>query len=144
MARVDDGLRVLFHNNLRKFGAHCTTIETGNSTLGVPDSHICIEGIDLWIEHKRAYANCVRLSVEQVGWISYRKRVGGRVFVAVRKRRKASARLKDCDDLYIFDGRDAEVLKEEGLKKVMPIGLWGGGPRKWLWTEIVELLTSKK
>lgn len=136
---IDGGLRALFHKHLKKFGAHCQAIETSTG-LGVPDSNICLNGVEFWIEHKKCSANAVRLSIEQSAWITQRVRCGGKVFIAVRKKRNTSKRLTAIDELWLIPGVQAMGLREQGLKATMPLAIWQGGPANWPWDEIKRIL----
>ncbi|SRR5712691_9338895 len=128
----DGSLRVEFRKHLRE--AQWTSIETGLTEGGVPDSHyIFAGGVEGWIEHKKAAANAVVFQPLQVGWLSRRARLGGRCFVAVRQTR--------TDDLYLFDGADAAAIQSGGLRGASPLGRWGGGPSGWNWTQVREVLT---
>ena len=137
---IDGGLRALFHKALRPYGAHCQSIETGGTGKGIPDTNICLNGIEVWIEFKKTSANAVKLEIEQSAWLEQRTRVGGRCFVAVRKKRNSSARLKATDELWIFKGQDATSLREGGLKSVMPVAIYRDGPTKWDWLDVKEVI----
>lgn len=123
---ADDGLRSLFHSNLKR--AQWTSIETGATALGVPDSEFCFAGgIQGWVEHKRASANAVVIRDMQVAWIDRRVRLGGRVFLAVKRRK----------ELFLYHGRDVKALKLHGLKAAHPLGYWDS---PWNWEEVEEIL----
>lgn len=140
---IDGGLRQIFHNRLKKFGAHCQAIETGTGR-GVPDSNICLDGVESWLEFKKTSAYSVRLSPEQIGWHLTRCRAGGKVFIAVRKKRNSSKRLNAVDELWIVEGLGSAELKEHGLKtSTHVLGVWDGGPRAWDWDAIRSILTAK-
>jgi hypothetical protein len=98
----------------------------------VPDSNYCVDGVEGWIEHKRARKGRVDLSAEQVAWAERRMRKGGRVFLAVRE----GARL--C----LFAGREMRTIRlNRGLIAAAPaLGEWGGGPSRWGWGEVLDLI----
>jgi len=123
---MDGFLRQRFRQNLRE--AQWTSIETGATAAGVPDSEFIFPGgCQGWIEFKRAYGSRVRLRPEQVGWLLTRSRMGGRCFVAVRSE----------EDLYLYFGGWADSLLEMGLK-LSPTGRWSG---RWDWREVRGILT---
>lgn len=122
---IDGGLRKLFKENLR---CQFTPIETGAVVCGVPDAEYCFEGgIQGWVEFKVARGNAVGLRPGQVAWIERRHAMGGLVFVAVRVK----------DDILIFSGKDARMLKKEGLKGAEPAGRF---PKPWDWAKISSIL----
>lgn len=123
---ADDGLRALFHQNLKR--AQWTPIETGSTAAGVPDSEFCFPGgIQGWVEHKRAKANAIVIRDMQIGWIERRVRLGGRVFIAVKRRK----------ELFLYHGKDVRALKIGGLNGAHPLGKWTS---PWRWPEVEELL----
>ena len=127
----DGSLRTEFRKHLRD--AKWTSIETGLTEQGVPDSHyIFAGGIEGWIEHKKTSANALGILPTQVAWLSRHARLGGRCFITVRQMK--------FDELYIFRGSDAAALRENGLCGTSPLGKWGGGPSRWDWTSAREIL----
>ena len=123
---ADDGLRKLFHQNLKR--GQWTTIETGAVSLGVPDSEFCFPGgIQGWVEHKRATGNKLTIRDMQVALIDRRVRLGGRVFIAVKRGK----------EMFLFHGRDVKRLCVDGLKGATPLGHWVS---PWNWAEVEELL----
>lgn len=138
----DDGLRKLFHDNLRA-GWHWQTIETGMTSKGVPDSNYCCRGFDGWVEMKATKEWAVTLRPEQVGWLDRRARNGGRVFVAVRRHCTAGPKRPAADELWLCSGHYARELKDHGLRGCPPaavLGVWPGGPGAWGWDEVARLL----
>lgn len=161
MRDPDDGLRALFNGHVphpRDF----QNVETGLTSLGVPDLNFCIEGVEGWIEMKATAHWAVTLRPNQIGWLLTRKRHGGQVFIAVRRRTEQGA-----DELYLCRGEYAEQLKLGGLRwalKQAPdrlksagrgglkvgdtprlplLGVWTGGPtRGWDWGAVRRLLTT--
>jgi hypothetical protein len=151
---VDGGLRVLFRENLRA-NFQWTTVETGAVTLGVPDSEFCYRnpalpvsvqyaGVQGWIEYKWTETNAVGLRSEQIGWHEHRGRVGGRIYIGVRKRHNGGPRKGPAvDELWLLDGRNASAVKTFGLNPKMSyfLGKWSGGPEQWDWQEVKAILS---
>jgi hypothetical protein len=129
----DGGLRGLFRQYLPEF--HWTTIETGSVEGGVPDMNGCFNGIELWCEMKLATGYAVEIRPQQVGWMLRRVRCGGRVFIAVRQRRKRE------DNLFLFSGAQVEELKAHGVR-ASSLGLWHVGPARWAWPEVKTALLT--
>jgi len=69
----------------------------------------------------------------QVAWHDRYARMGGRSFFAVRR----------GQDLYLFQGGLGKMLMERGVRGTPSCGLWLGGPAKWDWGEIGEVLTAQ-
>jgi hypothetical protein len=125
----DGGLRPIFRQRLPMF--HWVTVETGATESGVPDSNYCCDGIEGWIEFKKAYGARIHTNAFQIGWHALRYRTGGRSFLAVRK----------SGLLLLYAGKDFGGVAEEGLiRGPEPVGFWTGGPNKWRWDEISTLL----
>lgn len=100
-------------------------------------------GIEGWIELKRAEANAVDITPEQVGWAERRLRAGGRVFLAVRQQSTAGPRKGPARDvLWLFRGSATRLVKEHGLAGATPLGQWVGGPAAWQWTVVEKYLTT--
>lgn len=135
---IDGGLRKLFRLHLPE--AHWTSIETGGTGLGIPDSEYCFPGgRQGWVEFKQTSAIAVRVAPEQVAWAERRVRVGGRVALAVRCKTPASARRTVRDALFLYGGAQARAVLLNGLR-TPPMGLWEGGPARWNWREIKDIL----
>lgn len=128
---MDGDLRILFRKNMP--AGQWTTVETGGTAQGVPDSEFCFPlGAQGWVEHKKSDGWAVKIRPEQIGWILRRVRMGGRVFVAIRRKR---------DELWLVRGRDVEILLDGGLRAISaPLGVWSGGPGRWDWAEVQKLL----
>lgn len=124
----DGGLRTLFRQHLPKF--HWTSIESPLTGMGTPDANYCYESNEGWVEFKQTKGWTVTLRVEQVGWLLRRTRAGGRTFVAVRRN----------DELFLFRGADAKLLREKGIKAVQPLAHETGGPASWGWLWIDTIL----
>jgi hypothetical protein len=132
---VDGELRKLFTQHLRT--AQWTPIETGMTMQGVPDSEYYFPGgAQGWVEHKRTEGWRIAKSKAwpfQVAWISRRVRLGGRAFVAVRRKR---------DELWLVPGSEIRQLADRGLGELDPlkISVWLGGPTKWDWVAVEAIL----
>ena len=129
---VDAGLRILFRQHLPQFDWQ--SIETGATGRGVPDANYCCNGIEGWIEMKSATHWRAKVRPEQVGWAARRLDHGGRVFAAVRKGR---------DSLFLYHGSRLRDLCSERLDVVPALGRWDGGPGRWDWREVGNLLLFK-
>lgn len=135
---IDGGLRGLFHKNLP---GHWQAIETGGVGLGVPDSNACLSGVEVWVEFKTTSGWRAGLRPEQVAWIDRRARMGGRTFVAVRRKCDAGPRRGDAmDELWLFDGSTVKQLADIPMNEVAALGRWPGGPARWPWREITFFL----
>jgi hypothetical protein len=141
---IDGGLRPIFRKKL--LPGHLQTIETGMVGGGVPDLNGCIDGVEFWLELKKTHAWAVKIQVAQPGWAEARTRAGGRVFMAVRRYRAASARNPACDDLWLLTHDAARLLiSGTGLNKLpaaVILGVWAGGPANWPWATIRQVLTK--
>jgi hypothetical protein len=133
MPKRDGDLRALFRTNIPSF--HWNSIETGATAGGVPDSEYCSPtGVSGWVEFKQITGWVVPLRPQQIGWLLRRSRARGRVFVAVRQ--------AQGDTLWLALGAAAVALREQGLRQAPTLGCWSGGPARWPWTTVQELLTS--
>jgi hypothetical protein len=134
----DDGLRALFMKNL-KHSCQWSPIETGDIIGGVPDATFCFDGgIEGWVEFKATDSWRPVFRPHQVAWIDRRSRLGGRVWVATRRR------VKKGDDLYLTPGYHVKELATQGFTdNVLQDSYYlTGGPRKWHWREVRRVLCS--
>lgn len=154
---TDGGLRQLFRDHLRR-GFHWQSVETVLVSQGVPDSNYCARnpkifgdlmedplpgsGREGWVEYKQTDGYAVTLRPEQIGWLTRRALTGGRVFVAVRRWHDGGTRRGEpVDELWLCAGGRARELKADGLRAGRGIlGVWGGGPARWDWGAVRELL----
>lgn len=137
MAR-DGGLRPLFHTRLPS--AHWQGVETWSTGQGVPDTNYCFpEGREGWIEFKVTATLRVTIRPEQVAWAERRCRVGGKVFLAVRLKVLPGPRKIARDAIYLYGSTSIRQVHEKGLS-VLPSLLCEGGPARWNWTAIAEIL----
>lgn len=167
---IDGGLRTLFQKHLPE--AHWTSVETYGTGRGVPDTHYCFSFGDSapygdsrsgWIEFKFCTSNAVpSMRPEQCAWLECQWRVNGRAWVAVRCKRSNgrpivfaardvgdnhTCQLIDskADTLVIIHGEGARHLRAHGISGVPPLlvkGVWHGGPTKWDWRAVREILCS--
>jgi hypothetical protein len=128
---MDGRLRQLFKAHLPEMDWVSIDVTSGR---GVPDSNACFKGVEFWIEHKATKGRRVIMRPEQVGWIERRMRHGGRVFISVRR---FNSRV---DELYLLWGASARFLARGEWPEVAALGHWAGGPSKWNWLEIKEIL----
>lgn len=139
---IDGGLRGLFKQRFVEW--HWQPIETGGVGRGVPDTNMCHDGRECWIEFKATPGWQVELRPEQVSWLSRRGRAGGRVFVAVRRQVTAGVRRLACDELFLIDGAYAIEVRAMGLREFdgKPWALYrgDGGPRRWDWDCVGSVL----
>jgi hypothetical protein len=129
---TDGGLRPIFRKKFQDW--HWTSIETGLVSPGTPDAEFCAPGgISGWIEFKQTSGWAIKFQPLQIPWIHRRARLGGRVFIAVRRKK---------DELFVIEGSRILELEEYGLKKFSPIE--GIGARNWNWDEVESRLLSKE
>ena len=75
---------------------------------GIPDVHVCAEGLPFWIELKTTKTNRVNVSAHQVAWnFAYAQSGGVSFFLVVAL---------SSSNLYLFDGVHGRGLAEHGLK----------------------------
>ena len=111
----------LFWNRLRAkmpSSWHTTRIENRTGG-GVPDVHVCEEGLPFWVELKVTKNNRVNVSAHQVAWNFAYSKSGGVSFFLVRT--------LAADNLYLFDGVHGRGLAEHGLRSGSGSGLVGSG-----------------
>lgn len=132
----DGGLRRELRARLP--GWQFTHVESPTTAPGCPDTEFCAPGgAQGWVECKRTAAFTLTFRPLQVGWIERRTRLGGRVFVAVRR-----LTLKGADELWIYPGEKVRALVDRGLR-VLPLGCWAGGPAAWDWEEVGNNLQAE-
>lgn len=127
-APIDGGLRQIFKAKLA-VDAQWTTIETGAVALGVPDSEFCFAGgAQGWVEFKATNHWRPKIREMQVQWIDKRARLGGNVWIAVRRM---------GSELWLVPGSMVVELSDGGLEAVFGRCLvWYGGPVSWPWKAI--------
>ena len=102
---------------------HTTRIENRFGG-GIPDVHICADGLPFWIELKVTKTNRVNVSAHQVAWNFAYCKSGGVSFFLVKALEESN--------LYLFDGSRGRELAEHGLKSGRvgdhELGSVGSGP----------------
>lgn len=146
MSDIDGGLRKLFRDHLPQL--HWTSIETGGTGQGVADSnYLAPGGREGWVEYKQTEGWTVTLRPEQVSWLDRRHRLGGRAWIAVRRRAKAGPRRgPPVDELHVFHAGLAREAKSGGLRhpEVAAAALvLRGGPSRWDWVAVLGLLLQE-
>lgn len=140
----DGGLSKLFQKHLPM--VDWQSVETWSTGRGVPDLNYCYNGIEGWIELKFTTAWAVKIEPGQVAWIERRKRAGGRVFLAIRRKSAPGPRKgSGSDELWLLDHRAARELATPGISLSTlannPIlGFWEKGPASWDWEHVLEIL----
>jgi hypothetical protein len=141
---IDGDLRPLFRKHLPYF--HWTSIESGGTVSGIPDSSYCSRGVEGFIEFKVTDGYAVTLNPYQIGWICARVRHGGRVWIGVRRRSEAGPRKGAAvDELWFFPGalaKEARLVGLRGLAKRPEVLRWSGGPSSWGWSVVADRLRS--
>lgn len=145
----DGGLRTLFRDHL-KAGLQWTSVETGGTGKGIPDSEFCGGGAQGWVEFKQTDGWAVTLDPEQISWHTIRGLRGGRSFIAVRRKHNGGVRRGPrADELWVMPGALAKQLKVGGLKWAREHEDMGailvrcsGGPARWDWTSVRRVLLS--
>lgn len=130
----DGGLRKIYRQYLPH--VHWTSIESAMTQVGIPDTNYCYKGNEGWIENKYVKkGDRVLMQPGQPGWIEQRARVGGKVFIGVRW---------SCEDSFcLLTPHAARQLMTTGLGMLPDKywhGCWHGGPAKWQWQKIAEIL----
>lgn len=150
---IDGGLRPIFRDKLR-VGFDWTSVETGGTGRGVPDSNYCARiatdfvqgpgftGVEGWVEYKQTTGWACTLRPEQIGWILRRTMHGGRVFVATRRRHGGHSRSGPVDELFIHQGEHVRELRDGGLLGTPWLYRQDGGPSVWDWEAVRRILTT--
>lgn len=129
---VDGELRSTFRKAFP--AADWQAIESGGTGGGIPDANFCWQGVEGWIEFKRATGWAVRFRPMQVPWLMRRARAGGHVLVAVRQVRRGG------DSLWIFHGAQAYDLSARGLRGPTPLGCWA---QPWPWEAVARVVFTR-
>jgi Holliday junction resolvase len=139
---IDDGLWTEIREHTRGMSIDWMRVENGLTMLGVPDLNGCRGGVETWVELKATSAWSVRIRPEQVGWAERRMRSGGRVFLATRRHHSGGPRKGEAvDELWLHHGRDTRHVMKMGLDACPPPLLRSsGGPGRWSWSQLVEIL----
>ena len=137
--KTDGGLRPLFRQNIMDI--FWTTVETGATAAGVPDSFGIRGGKPFWQENKWTEAVAVNFEPGQFSWHLRYARYGGKSFIAVRQLADPGARREGRDNLFLYRGADIMAVNEKGLN-FPPLGSWMGGPANWDWRAVRRLLLA--
>lgn len=132
-SKADAGLRTLFHHHLPRFDF--APIESGQTSIGIPDTNFCCDGIEGFLECKACDHWRVEIRPGQVAWIERRIEHGGRVFIAVRRQHY---------ELWLFHGCAIRDLVTKRLEEIPKLGRWNGGPAAWDWVMIGLILLGRK
>ena len=110
---------------------------------GVPDVHICAEGISFWVELKTTKTNRINISSHQVAWNFAYSKSGGVSFFLVHPLKGGN--------LYLFDGSLGRELATHGLAmsgsglktgtepRTAVRCLWSGSGLDELWSRVLEI-----
>ncbi len=108
---------------------------------GIPDVHVCAEGLPFWIELKTTKTNRVNVSAHQVAWNFAYSQSGGVSFFLVEAQGRGN--------LYLFDGVHGRGLAEHGLKSglvgsgtVVPC-LWSGSVGSGLLVGMLDIVRGR-
>jgi hypothetical protein len=131
----DGGLRKIYRQYLPH--VHWCSIESPMTQTGIPDTNYCCGGVEGWIENKLVKSgDRVTMQPGQPAWLERRARAGGKVFIGVR--------WINCEDTFCLLRPEAgRILMDTGLGCVGArywLGDWPGGPAKWQWRKIAEIL----
>lgn len=136
---IDGGLRGVFRECL--LGYQVTSIESGTTEAGIPDcEYIARNGVSGWLEMKKTDGWAYIIRPFQIGWIERRMRMGGKVYVCVRRKQESIKH----DEIWVLHPSVARLgtLKGLGIGDVL---IWGsGGPSRWPWAKIRELLEKRE
>lgn len=103
-------------------------------------------GLEGWVECKATDGWSVSLTEHQSGWLFRRARLGGRAWIAVRRRHGGGPRRGPAvDELWMVPAALAREARREGLRSVMALdGTWRtcGGPARWDWPGVAARLLA--
>ncbi|AZS06523.1 nuclease [Alteromonas phage ZP6] len=132
---------------LVRHGAAVSQVESHETSAGIPDTSVCLSGIDSWIELKfatnktRTRKKGVVVRKSQKVWFRDRLKAGAKnLFVGVR---------------YETDGRTFNVIKhvshKEELNNTNPVWwmengdlMWENGDDPWYVEPLLQLLRGEK
>ncbi len=106
---------------------HTIRVENGSTDAGTPDTNICIEGVEFWMELKRQ--ETFQIKATQISWSLRRTRNGGNVFIVCKMRN---------GELYIWDAKHSIRMLFEAQKPINPEYTLSRND----WKELPELLLS--
>lgn len=140
----DGGLRQLLRTHLPEL--MWQAVETGGVGRGVPDSYYAgrrIDGVGRmgWVEFKGTSTTRIKFELGQVAWHDRHARTGGTSFIAVRRQHGGGPRLgPPVDELHVYDSARALELDRVGLLTPAPLLHQTGGPRRWEWDALRQIL----
>jgi hypothetical protein len=145
VSRPDDGLRAIFRTHLPEF--FWTSIETGGTGQGIPDSHWQHDGgLSGWVEFKRTNGWAVELDQFQQSWIERSVRLGCCVWIGVRRRNQGGPRRgPPADELHMLPGNLAREARANGLRSPVVRAhatVHQGGPARWDWPDVARCLLA--
>ena len=134
---MDGNLRQLFRAHLKD--VFFTSVETGATGRGTPDSYAIYKGSSCWIEFKQTKAWKTTLTPEQISWHLRHSRNGGRSFIAVRRQHFLGGN-NQYDELWIMDGNIADICTSLRDISLGLTNIWSGGAARWDWNQIRQVL----
>jgi hypothetical protein len=139
---IDGGLRAIFREHIRE--AFFISIESPLTVSGIPDAHFIFhDGTCGFLEFKLSTTDFVRFAPMQIAFADRYTRLGGRHYIAIRKRRTAGRRVEACDELHLYFGTAARQLLLQGLRAPGCLGRWQGGVRGWKWDQVSSCLQGR-
>lgn len=91
---------------------------------GMPDTNMCIDGVELWIEFKspkepkrattKLFGSNHKLSLEQRSWILRQRNAGGKVFVLIVTDKR----------WLLLDGKHADRINDMTVQELINAALW--------------------
>lgn len=127
----DGELRKIFRKHLTGFDL--LAVETGGTTSGVPDLNYARDGVEGWVEMKRADHWRTTIRPMQIGWCERRLRHNPRVFCAVRRA---------GTELWLYHASQMRFLAVTRIDEVANLGQWTGGAARWDWNAIGHFLLA--
>ena len=117
-----------------------SSIESGGSEPGIPDSCGVLDGVTFFVENKLTAGFTVDIRTPQRGWMLRHTRQGGVGYVAIRRIAAAGPRRGAAsDELWIYEGATIANLADAGMTEVGLLGRWDGGPRSWPWPDVLAI-----
>lgn len=100
-------------------------------------------GIEGWVECKATDGWTVDLDRHQSGWLFRRARLGGRAWVAVRRRHGGGPRRgPPVDELWMVPAALARQARAHGLRGAGDCWRTAGGPARWDWAGVAGRLLA--
>ena len=102
---------------------------------GIPDVHVCAEGLPFWIELKVTKTNRVNVSAHQVAWNFAYSQSGGVSFFLVAA--------LSSSNLYLFDGVQGQVGSGSVGSGTMVPCLWSGSDQVELQESMLDIVRGR-